>query len=176
MDKQKKDETLVSLKIKDNTLKVDEKKNDSVDISFIKKPVFWQAISVVLLILFLVSLVTGFGFGPSGAVVKDIGASDVKAKVDNYVETVLQGRIPATIGDAVEEAGLYKINIYIQGQSVESYITKDGRLFFPNVVDLEEFEKLGGVLPTIAAPPSAPNEIVVEDENLDNKEETDDAS
>lgn len=177
------EENIVSLKVEEEKKEeapVQETKNEGVPVKpkeekasggdvgggFIKRPLFWQLTSVLLLILFFVSLLSGFGGGPSGAAVQDIGSGDVKEKVQDYVDTVLQGRFPATLGDVVEEAGLYKIEVSIEGQTIESYVTKDGRLFFPNVVDLELFEELG-VVPSITGPPGevvVPAEVIIGDE------------
>ena len=35
------------------------------------------------------------------------------------------------IESSAEENGLYKVSLSVAGQSVDSYITKDGSLFFP---------------------------------------------
>ncbi len=137
-------------------LKVEKKeeeggKEEVYDLSFLKKPFFWQLTSVILLILLVISLFSAFS-SPTGAVVNDIGGDDAKEKVQDYVDAVLQDRFSAALGDAVEEGGLYRIDVYIQGQTIQSYITKDGKLFFPNVIDLDRFKALanaGVVVPTI---------------------------
>ncbi len=126
-----------------------ESKEDTIELNFIKKPFFWQITSVVLLILFVISLFAAFG-SPTAFAVKDVGGSAAKERVQNYVETVLAGRAVAVLGEVNEVAGLYEIDLTIQGQTIESYVTKDGVLFFPTSIDLDEFERFGGQLPVIS--------------------------
>ena len=137
---------LINIKInnsdnKSKETKANPVKEETYDIGFVKKPIFWQLSSVVLLILLVISLFSVFG-SPTGFSVKDVGAAAAKERVENYVKTVLQGRVNATVGDPIEEEGLYRIDILIQGQKVKSYVTKDSKLFFPNVVDFDEFDKI----------------------------------
>ncbi len=157
---------------------MEKKEEETVDLGFLKKPFFWQITSVLFIILFIISLFSIFGDNAvTGAAVADIGATEVHAKVKDYVDTILRGQVTATLSDPVEEAGMYQIDVSIQGQTITSYVTKDGKLFFPTVVDLDEFKALGGV-PQIARnvpPPTADDvEIVVKDAS-DEEEATDDA-
>jgi len=47
---------------------------------------------------------------------------------------------PVTIGDLSESNGMYKMSVvFVNGNSVESYMTKDGRLFFPESVDMDNY-------------------------------------
>jgi len=61
-----------------------------------------------------------------------------RVKVENFVNTYLmQGGAKATASDVTESYGLYKIKINIgNNQIVETYVSKDGNLFFPQALDI----------------------------------------
>ncbi len=61
-----------------------------------------------------------------------------RVKVENFVNTYLmQGGAKATVSDVTESYGLYKMKINIgANQSVDSYVSKDGNLFFPQALDI----------------------------------------
>ena len=61
-----------------------------------------------------------------------------RVKVENFVNTYLmQGGAKATVSDLTESYGLYKMKINIgANQSVDSYVSKDGNLFFPQALDI----------------------------------------
>jgi len=75
--------------------------------------------------------------------VKNITLEEAKAKTESFVNDNLmqQGR-KATAKSASEEMGLYKINLSLpNNQEVVSYMTKDGKKFFPEAMDVAEIEK-----------------------------------
>ncbi len=149
-------------------------KEERVDVGFIKRPFFWQITSVILLVLFIVSLFSAFS-GVTGYTVKDLGSENAREQVKEYVDAVLQGRFVADIGPAVEDGGLYKILVQIQGQEITSYVTKDGRLFFPTVVDLEQVKALGGV-PALGVGAPQDEGLALEETNEEGINEEDDVS
>ena len=150
------------------TLKIDDKKEE-ITIEKKKKSIFeslmfWQFSSVLFLILLIASLFAVFY--DSG----DIGKDQAREKIKEYVDTVLAGQIiDYSIGEAVEEeSGLYKISLIINEQTIDSFITKDGAMFFPNGVDLERFFALGGTFDQgIAADEGVPPETAPIDENIE---------
>jgi len=103
-----------------------------IKLNFLKKAQFWQITSIVFIILFFVSL---FFASPGGG----ISQEQAKNRVQSYVDTVIAGRAVATLGDVSESNDLYKIELNLEGQSVDSYITKDGKIFFPSGIDLDRF-------------------------------------
>jgi len=122
-----------------------ESDNRKREFKFLKNIIFWQITSVLFLILFIVSLFVTFSKG------NDIQKNEAKEKVQDYVNTILRGQAAkAVLGDIEEEKGLYKLKITIQGQTISTYITKDGSLFFPNVVDLNKFKDLVATLPVMS--------------------------
>lgn len=53
-------------------------------------------------------------------------------------QNILKGQAEASLVEVGEEKGLYRIKFSIQDQEITSYATKDGELFFPDVVNLAE--------------------------------------
>lgn len=69
---------------------------------------------------------------------KDIGKDAAKDKVVTYVKTnLVQPGTEVNAKDVVNEGGLYKVTIDVQGQEIPTYITKDGKKFFPQAMDME---------------------------------------
>jgi len=75
-----------------------------------------------------------------------------KAKAETFVNSFLmQGGNKATIQDISEAYGMYKLKINIVSDTVESYITKDGKLFFPQALDIDQITSGGKTAGTSAA-------------------------
>lgn len=96
-----------------------------------------------IIILILVIAVAGllyFQFGQPSQTAKNLSPQEAAGLAFAYInENFLQGMAEATLaGDITEESGLYKFQIEIEGEEVPSYITKDGKILFPQWIDLEE--------------------------------------
>ncbi len=104
-----------------------------------KFPVGWAWVCGVLLVLLVVSIFTsGFNLMSTGS---SGGLSKEKAgeKMLQFVNTnLLQGKAVAELKDVKEESGLYRLNLSISGREAEGYITKDGKLFFPQALNLDQ--------------------------------------
>ncbi len=106
--------------------------------------------------------------GITGAV---ISSDDATSKVKEYADVLTGGGLVG-VGDAVnDESGLYKIELTVRGNSVDSYMTKNGKLFFPAAVDLDKFfeqvESLGGLEDVTGRVPqqvSGPIEVSLDDD------------
>lgn len=75
---------------------------------------------------------------------KDIlGIEEAKAKVEEFINNnLMQEGKTATIKEVIDEGDLYKVIVDIgSGQDINSYLTKDGKKFFPQVMDIAEIEK-----------------------------------
>ena len=134
--------------------------------SFFAKPLFWQLLSVLLIILFL------FTFFYSGrGVPNQVSKEDARMRIENYVYTVLgDQQADISVEGITEENGMYKVDVNIQEQVVPTYLTKDGKLFFPNVVDLDRFnelQQLGLVGPTEQIEIGALDDEVPASDNID---------
>lgn len=53
-------------------------------------------------------------------------------------EQILQGSSTASITSITEEGDLYKVNLKIEEQEFDTYATKDGKLLFPQVINLDQ--------------------------------------
>lgn len=63
--------------------------------------------------------------------------------VDFINNVALQGQATANLLETVEESGLYKIKIEIEGQEYESYVSRDGKLLFPQGTKIVKEESSG---------------------------------
>lgn len=71
-----------------------------------------------------------------------ITLEEAKSKTKTFIEeNLVQPGTEIKIKEATEEKGLYKIVISLEEQEIESYITKDGKQFFPQVLDIAEIEE-----------------------------------
>jgi len=71
---------------------------------------------------------------------KEISMDEAVTNTENFVNTYLMpSGSKADIVDVSEEYDLYKMKINIGSESpVESYVTKDGKLFFPQAINIEQ--------------------------------------
>jgi len=93
-----------------------------------KKEIFMLVGGVVILILAFVFL------GGENMFSKEKGLSAINASelVLKYIkDNFTQGTVDVEIAGASEESGVYKIDLSIEGDVFSSYISKDGKLFFP---------------------------------------------
>ena len=67
-----------------------------------------------------------------------LSPEEARLKVENFVNTYLmQGGSKVSVSDVTEDYGLYKMKISIgEGQVVDSYVSRDGKLFFPQALDM----------------------------------------
>lgn len=110
----------------------------------------WKAVAGIAVILLIFSVFTqGFNFGENGfkltggTVGMSISPSEAEKTVLSYVNTrLLQPPFLAEVVQVSEAGNLYKISLSIAGESVDSYLTKDGKLFFPQGFAVAEPIKL----------------------------------
>lgn len=95
----------------------------------------WGKISGLALALILV--LAGCSLNLAGAK-KNLKPDEAKAKAEKYInENLMQGR-KATVDSVTEENGLYKLKVNLGGgQTVDSFITKDGKTFFPQALTVD---------------------------------------
>ncbi|MFA6194971.1 MAG: hypothetical protein WC719_04575 [Patescibacteria group bacterium] len=100
------------------------------------KEVFMRIVLPIILVIVLV-VIGFFSFRQPGT--KNLKPEEIQAKAETFVNTYLmQSGSKATIKEVTTEYGLYKLKIDIVSDVVESYITKDGKLFFPQALNIEE--------------------------------------
>lgn len=108
----------------------------------IKKITIWKAAAAVLAILLIAIYTGGFSEGSSGREGTSEDALTMEEAADKaitYINTnLLQPGTTAKLISTEETNDLYNVKMDIGGREFDSYITKDGELFFPSVVDLNE--------------------------------------
>ena len=91
-------------------------------------------IILALLILLAVSIFTN-GFEISNS---EIGKNEAREKTSNFLKLILEENKNVKINYVNEESGLYKLIIELDGQSFNSYLSKDGKLFFPSSLEIDK--------------------------------------
>ncbi len=97
-------------------------------------------IAVALISLILIPMVEN----KTAVVDGGLNLEEAKVKTEKFINDILIGDNgeKITIKDASEENGMYKIVVTVAGgQEVETYLTKDGKLFFDRTMNVEEIEK-----------------------------------
>jgi len=112
-------------------------KSDGIGIklNFIKKPQFWQGLSVILFISLIVSF-----FIILNSSNNEISKNDAKNRVQDYIDRLESVRPDANIEiiDIKKINGIYNAKLSIQEREIDSYLSKDGKLFFPTGIELDE--------------------------------------
>lgn len=97
------------------------------------------AILAVIIIVVGVLLATKGSFSLGGYTLvlskgnyKILSVQEASDKVTKYInEDLLQSKMEAKVSDFKDEKGIYKFSVALNGQNIESYMSKDGSLFFP---------------------------------------------
>lgn len=106
-----------------------------------KKVIGWQISTGVLTILLLVSIFVGnFNINNTQEEKTTILTSqEVEEKAIEYInKNILQGQGVATSKGVEESGDMYLIKLDVNGQTLDSYATKDGEMLFPQVINLNE--------------------------------------
>src|SRR3989344_6927655 len=136
----------------------------------------WKALTGVAIVLLILSLFTqGFNFSEknvlSGAAVLTLPEAERKALT--YVNTqLLEAPFQAELESSQELDSLYKVSLTVAGQTVDSYVTKDGRLFFPQGFEMDDLVPQKQVPQKDDPDLSADNKPAVSEPVLENSEET----
>ena len=68
-----------------------------------------------------------------------LSKSEAKTKIEKFIkENLMQPGTEFSIKEITEEAGLYKVMVSVGGQEIASYMTKDGKKFFPQAIDIDK--------------------------------------
>ncbi len=98
----------------------------------------WKISTAVLAVLLIISVITSgfkFSLGSKGSIDDTI----------NFInKELLRGGSEATLDNYEDLGGVYKLNLLISAgnlsQKIESYVTKDGKVFFPSGIALGELK------------------------------------
>lgn len=101
-----------------------------------KKSIIFGSIAIIIIALAAI----GLSLYKNKDIIKP---AEAKTVVEKFVNTYLmQPGSTVTISDITESYGLYKMKIDVgSNQTVDSYVSKDGKLFFPQALDIAETEK-----------------------------------
>jgi len=78
------------------------------------------------------------GLSLSGLNIFGASNDQLAQKAIDYINNNQLAQSPASLVSVSEESGLVKIKIDIGGDQFDSYVTKDGKLLFPQVLKMEE--------------------------------------
>lgn len=104
-----------------------------------KGELFWKVttlVLVILLVFFIFTTFTGYGNKITGGVIH-ISEQEASDKVISFINSnLLQPPTTASLKDSQELDDLYKFTIDVAGREIETYATKDGKILFPQGIDL----------------------------------------
>jgi len=100
----------------------------------IKKTTVWQAASAVLAILLVASFLTGRCESPTGALVS---AGEAGEKTVEFINDFMANS-DVELKEVEEESSMYVVNFEVEGQTYPSYVSKDGKLLFLQVIDMDK--------------------------------------
>jgi len=70
---------------------------------------------------------------------KFLSPKEAGEKAINYInKNILSGKTQAVLKDAVEESGVYNLKFTVNEQEMEIFITRDAKLLFPQMINLEK--------------------------------------
>ena len=93
---------------------------------------------IVIVLIILVALGgAGYKFFGAKTAKAILSPDEAKAKAGEFINAnLVQAGTKVDIKEITEEGGLYKIVVNVGGQDFDSYLTKDGAKFFPQVLDM----------------------------------------
>jgi len=113
--------------------------------SILKQKKTWTTLLVIAVVLIVLGLITSSSLrkGDDKKTTlkpgKTISVDAAKTKAEEFINKFLmQSGSKATVKEVTTEYGLYKVKVDITSDVVDSYLTKDGRLFFPQALNIEE--------------------------------------
>ena len=99
--------------------------------------------TIIIVVLAIIS-VGSLGYIASNSMKSDIiNSGEAKEVAENFINgNLLQGGATASIGEVIEENGMYKIALTLpDGVKLDSYLSKDGQLFFPEGMNIEKIKE-----------------------------------
>ncbi len=107
--------------------------------SFFKKENPYSKPTSIVLVLILI-VIAVISFYPSAK--KNIGKENAITVAEDFInEYLMAPGSKASVLEVTDEYGLYKLEVDIVNGVVESYLSKDGKLFFPQALNIEEINQ-----------------------------------
>jgi len=88
-------------------------------------------LSILLLVGLILALTLGGGKSTKG----EVSIDTAKASVETYLKSIANG--DATVDSITDTGSLYNVKLTVSGQPYESYVTKDGKILFPQGIPLD---------------------------------------
>jgi len=103
----------------------------------------WTISTLILLIILAIFLaypqITGRVVSSNGNLPVAKPANEVAANTIDYINKyILAGQSTAVLTNVSEKDGLYNLQFTIAGRAYNSYVTRDGSILFPSVVDMTQ--------------------------------------
>jgi len=92
----------------------------------------------VIIILIALAVAQGLYYFKNGGVPNAISKEKAAEKAINYINANLLQGSTATLVEVKSESGIYSIKLKVDTQEYTSYITKDGKVLFPQGIALSE--------------------------------------
>ena len=110
----------------------------------------WKIATVVLAVILIITV--GLNFTGSN----ELSEEEAGVKIVMFVnQNLLQGQAVAKLESVTEEGNLYNVKLTISGQEVDSYVTKDGEIFFPQGMKTSEAEVAAAASASATPEPAA---------------------
>jgi plastocyanin len=126
----------------------------------------WKALTGILIVLLIFSVFTnGFQFSDAPESNDGLTLSQAEAQVLAYVNSnLLRPPFSADVETSEDLGSVFRVHLNVAGQSIESYLTKDGQYFFPQGFDVDAVQE-PVVTPPVEEPVVTPpvEEPVVEE-------------
>ena len=89
-------------------------------------------LSILLLAGLILALTVGHKASPGSANAESM--AKVQASVESYIKGISDSS--ATVDSIVDEKNLYHVKLTVAGRQYDSYVTKDGKILFPQGIDI----------------------------------------
>jgi len=98
---------------------------------------------IIIFCLLLAFIATGCSLTKTKTSQDILAPEEAKAKAEEFINNNLMRQgTKATVKEVIDEGTFYKMVVDVgSNQDVESYLSKDGKKFFPQVMDIAEMEK-----------------------------------
>ncbi|MBA7612693.1 hypothetical protein ES703_19930 [subsurface metagenome] len=93
---------------------------------------------IALAIVIAGLIIGGAYFFTNQGTIQGLSAQEAADKAINFINQSIEEDVTASLLDVVDEGVVYRIHLKIAETEYNSYITKDGKLLFPNAFNLEE--------------------------------------
>jgi len=98
--------------------------------------------AVIVAAVIVAGAVVYLNYGGTSCSKDQISAQDAANKTIEYInKNILRGQATASLVGVTEENDLYRIKFAIKEQEIESYVTKNGKLLFPEISNAIDMSK-----------------------------------